>query len=190
MDIIKELTKILEKEGDAIKNMKPIGFEKALLQINATKGKVITTGMGKAGIAAKKLSATLCSIGIVSSFLHPGDSQHGDLGILHPDDCLIVFSNSGRTDEVIETVRLSKDIGISVIIAITSNPESPLADICTGLIDIGDHEEADPWHLLPTVSFLMMCSTGDAISILLLRMRNVPKSVFAMRHHGGYLGHK
>jgi arabinose-5-phosphate isomerase len=156
------------------------------------KGKVVTSGMGKAGIIARKVSSTFSSTGTPSIFLHPGEAQHGDLGMLGKDDILLVFSNSGKTREVLEMVSLSNRLfeGKMRVICVTSDKHSELAKISDAVLHIGHITEACPLGMAPTSSTTAMLAIGDVLCLLVMEEINFSKEEFLKRHHGGYLGSK
>lgn len=190
-DILTRAKQVLEVEAQAVRNI-PLdgGLVKAVELLLQCKGKVVTSGMGKAGIIAQKIAATLSSTGTPAVFLHPGDAQHGDLGMLGKDDVLIVLTNSGRTREIVELVRLAERmLGQRLpIIAITSHPESELKDMVDVLLHMGEFEEACPLQMAPTTSTTVMLALGDVLSVLVMEAKEFTKDDFAKRHHGGYLG--
>jgi len=160
-------------------------------------GKVITTGMGKAGHAARKSSSTFSSLGSPSCYLHPAEASHGDSGIAEPGDLLLVFSTSGKTREVIETIDLFRrltaggiDDAPSKVVAITSHPESPVRDMSDVVIDIGIVREAGHLSLAPTTSVVVMLVVADMVASLCAYRRGLTVEQFGLRHHGGYLGRK
>ncbi len=163
-------------------------FSQIIDEINSCSGKIITVGMGKAGIAMRKFSATLCSLGIPSCYLHPGEASHGDLGIIQPNDIIFVASTSGKTREVIETITLSRKINSQKILGITSHLDSPLRNIVDIVLDMGIMEEAGNMKLAPTTSILVMSALTDAIAIVLADERCFSKDDFSRYHHSGYLG--
>ena len=141
-----------------------------LLQI---KGKVLTTGIGKAGHIAHKFAATLCSTATPAIFLHAGEAAHGDLGIVEPEDVVIAFSTSGKSVEVLEVLELSRHLGVSHIIGITSHPDSKLRDLSDFVLDMGEIEEACPIGLTPSSSMAVMLAISDAIALALLQAKGV-----------------
>jgi arabinose-5-phosphate isomerase len=151
---------------------------------------VVASGMGKAGIIAKKISSTLSSTGTPSIFLHPGEAQHGDLGMLSKEDILLVLSNSGKTRELIELVDLSNRLFNDKVhvIAITANAESDLAKISDAVLSIGNVEEACSLGMAPTTSTTTMLALGDVLCMLVMEEIQFTKEEFLKRHHGGYLG--
>jgi arabinose-5-phosphate isomerase len=182
---------ILTLESEAIRNI-PLdnNLLKAVDLIVACKGKVVASGMGKAGIIAKKISSTLSSTGTPSIFLHPGEAQHGDLGMLSKEDILLVLSNSGKTRELVELVDLSNRLFNDKVhvIAITANFESDLAKISDAVLSIGNVAEACSLGMAPTTSTTAMLALGDVLCMLVMEEIQFTKEEFLKRHHGGYLG--
>jgi len=153
-------------------------------------GKVITSGMGKNGHIAAKSASTLSSLGISSCYLHPAEASHGDVGIVQPNDVLLVFSTSGKTREVIETIDLVKKLGISKVVSITSHPNSPVRDSSDLVVDIGIIKEAGFLSLAPTTSLVIRLVVSDIIATLCAWKRRFKIEEYALRHHSGYLGRK
>jgi arabinose-5-phosphate isomerase len=154
------------------------------------RGKIVTTGMGKAGIAMMKFSATLCSVGFPSCYLHPGEASHGDLGLLSKGDILFVASTSGKTREIIEIIHLARNIGIKTIVGITSHKDSPLREMVDYLIDMGEIKEAGHLSLAPTTSILVMSAITDVLALSASEEKGFTKSDYAKYHHSGYCGMK
>ena len=181
---------ILQAESDAIRNI-PLdaSFCKAITVLAQCKGKVITTGMGKAGAMAKKMAGTLCSTGTPSCFLHPGESAHGDLGLLDAHDVIVAFSTSGKTREVIEMLMRAKLLGVKKIIGITSHPDSEIRKLCSIVINMGEIDEPCSLGLTPTASTAAMLALADTLSLVLMEKKQFTKKQYGIRHHGGYLGH-
>jgi arabinose-5-phosphate isomerase len=150
-------------------------------------GRVVCSGMGKAGLIADKVSATLASTGTPSFFLHPAEALHGDLGRLRREDACIVFSNSGESDEVVRLLGPLKSIGVPVV-AITGRPESSLARHADHHLFIGSMQEACPMGLAPTTSTTVMLAMGDALAVCTLKGRNFQQEDYARFHPGGSLG--
>jgi arabinose-5-phosphate isomerase len=165
-------------------------FIRAIAVVMNAKGKVVTTGIGKAGHVAAKFAATLASTRTPAVFMHPSEASHGDLGILDKGDVVFAFSVSGETREVIEAVRDARAVFGLRIIVMTSKGYSTLAREADVVLDIGDFEEACPLGLAPSTSMVMMMALGDAVAFALMRERGVTREDFAARHHGGYLGQK
>jgi arabinose-5-phosphate isomerase len=168
-------------------------FERAVGCISKCAGKLITTGIGKAGHIARKSAATFSSTGTPSIFLHPSEAGHGDLGLLAAQDCMLAYSTSGKTREVLETLEYAKHLHPdTVCIGITSHPDSALRRLCQIVIDMGIITEPCPMGLTPTASCAVMLAISDALAMCLLHGRGARfTSVdFGLRHHAGYLGDK
>lgn len=154
-------------------------------------GKVVVSGVGKAGYVGRAISSTFCSTGTSSVFLDALDSQHGDLGVLQKNDVLFLISNSGMTREIIELAELSLALFPELsIILLSKNPDSPLSKIAHICVLTGSPEEICPLGLTPTTSTTVMGVVGDLIVVLLLEKIGFTKEMYAARHHGGYLGKK
>ena len=164
-------------------------FEEAVNLLYACQGKVILAGMGKSGLIARKIAATLTSTGTPSLFLHAGESSHGDLGIITRQDVVIVFSYSGETSEVVQMIGHIHAIGVPLI-AMTGKPESTLAQASTVHLSIAVEKEACPLGLAPTASSTATLALGDALAMCLLEQRQFSEDNFAMFHPGGSLGRK
>jgi arabinose-5-phosphate isomerase len=152
-------------------------------------GRVILTGMGKSGLVARKIAATLSSTGTASLFLHPAEAVHGDMGVVNPSDCAMVISKSGRTDELATILPAFRLLGIPVI-GLLGDPDSPLAQSCDVVIDVSVAEEACPMDLAPTASTTAALVMGDALAIALLYRRGFTQEDFALLHPGGTLGRR
>jgi arabinose-5-phosphate isomerase len=192
-DNIKE---IINLEIEAIKNI-PINdsFESAVniiqTQVHVLGGKVVVSGMGKAGQIGINIAQTLCSTGTPAVYLHPSEAQHGDLGILCKHDVLILLSNSGKTREISELIMLSRILQPKVkVISITGKMDSPLAIESNVVLHTGDSEEICPLGLTPTISTTLMTVIGDIIVVELMKKIGFTKSEYSKRHHSGYLGQK
>lgn len=154
-------------------------------------GRVITSGMGKAGQIAHTLSTTFSSTGTPSFFLHPAEAQHGDLGIVMPGDIVIVFSNSGKTKEVIELIDLVHSLGYSnMILGIFGESNTYMSTKCADYIEFGKVEEICPLGLTPTTSTTCMSIISDLLVVGLMEKRSYTKQKYSKVHHGGYLGEK
>lgn len=164
-------------------------FERVLDEISQCTGRVIISGMGKAGHIARKISATMASTGTPSFFLHPGEALHGDLGMITSDDIMLLFSNSGESEEITRIIPNIKAIG-SRIIGVTSNVRSTLASQCDVLLYMGTFSEACPLRLAPTSSTTVMLVLGDVLSICLMRRKNFTVDEYGLFHPGGALGMK
>jgi arabinose-5-phosphate isomerase len=191
MDILKRSSEILAAEAAAIQAI-PLNseFVRAVRTLQECKGTVLTMGMGKAGHIARKFAATLCSTGTPAAYIHPGEAAHGDLGLVGRQDCIVAFSTSGKTREVLEVLELSRHLGIRSVIGITSHPDSDLRRLSDIVIDMGVIEEPCPFGLTPTASIAAMMAIGDALSLVLMELKGFTKHDFGLRHHGGYLGRK
>ena len=161
----------------------------AIKLILACKGRVVLTGMGKAGIVGQKISATLASTGTPSYFLHPAEAVHGDLGRIVDRDVVIALSNMGETQEITRLLPSIKKIGAKII-AITGNARSVLAKHSDVVIDMGRIEEACPLGLAPSASTTAMLAMGDAIALTVLKNRRFSKEDYAFYHPGGGLGRR
>jgi len=164
-------------------------FEKAVDAILRSRGRVILTGMGKSGLIAKKVAATLSSTGTPSLFLHPAEALHGDLGMVTRDDIILAISHSGRTTELNTILPMLKSIGVSVI-AFTGDLTSPLATGCDVLIDVGVEREACPMGMAPTTSTTAALAMGDALAVALINRRRFSPEDFKRFHPGGSLGER
>lgn len=187
---------ILEKEANAIKAI-PVtdGYSKAVdlivERINRKGGKLVTSGMGKAGQIAMNIATTFCSTGTPSVFLHPSEAQHGDLGILQKNDVLLLLSNSGKTREILELIELAKVLYPDIpFIVITGDAESPLAKAADITLHTGGSPEVCPLGMTPTTSTTMMTVMGDLLVVATMEAIGFTVEDYAKRHHGGYLGHK
>jgi arabinose-5-phosphate isomerase len=164
-------------------------FSDSIDSILGTSGRLIICGMGKSGIIGKKIAATMASTGTPSFFMHPGEAYHGDLGMVSPDDVFIAISNSGETDEVVKLIPFLKDNG-NVLIAMTGNPKSTLAQAANYHLDVGVEQEACPLQLAPTSSTTATLAMGDALAVTLMKARDFKPENFARFHPGGSLGRR
>jgi arabinose-5-phosphate isomerase len=181
---------VLETEAQAIQSVIPLvgaSFETAVSIVLRCKGRIVVTGMGKAGFVAQKLSATFASTGTPSLFLHPAEALHGDLGRVTPGDVVIALSNSGETDEIARMLPALKRMK-TPIIALTGKPKSSLGEAATCILNIGDIEEACPMGLAPTASAVALLALGDALAMAVLRERPFTQEDYALNHPGGRLG--
>ena len=153
--------------------------------------RIITSGMGKAGQIAHTFSTTLSSTGTPSYFLHPAEAQHGDLGLIGEDDILIIFSNSGKTREVLELIDLSRNLNPELkILSIVGESNEELDTKTNFVLKFGPVEEICPLGLTPTTSTTCMSVICDLIVVGLMRIKDFTKNEYSKRHHGGYLGKK
>lgn len=163
-------------------------FSKAIDVILKCKGKIVVTGVGKAGIAMQKFSALLCSFGFPSCFLDPLNAQHGDLGVLQSKDVLFVCSVSGKTREAYEIIDLARNIKVKTIVGLTSHPDSPLRNKVDLVIDLGIIVEAGHLGLAPTTSILIILAITDALALICAKEKGITKKQYSKYHHSGYLG--
>lgn len=165
------------------------GFNKAIELILSIKGRCVVSGMGKSGHIGAKIAATLASTGTPSFFMHPGEALHGDLGMLTSEDVLLAISNSGETEEVLKLIPVIKKRKIPLIV-MAGNQNSTLAKQADIFINIAVKKEACPLQLAPTSSTTATLAMGDAIAVVLMRVRNFKPDDFALFHPGGSLGRK
>lgn len=191
-----EIEKVIQAEAQAILKI-PVNesFEKALEiiydAVHRKNGKLIVSGMGKAGQIAINIATTFSSTGTPSVFLHPADAQHGDLGVMQPNDALLLISNSGKTREILELVQLAGRLYQHVpIIVLTGNPQSDLAQLARVCLDTGGPAEVCPLGLSPTTSTTVMTVIGDVLVVMMMKRIGFTAQDYAKRHHGGYLGEK
>ncbi|PJA98447.1 MAG: D-arabinose 5-phosphate isomerase [Ignavibacteriales bacterium CG_4_9_14_3_um_filter_30_11] len=188
--IIQAGKEVIRIETTAVQNLiKSINaqFAKAVDVIYNSKGRVVLSGMGKSGLIARKIVATLNSTGTAAIYLHPTDALHGDLGMVRKDDVVILLSKSGETEEIVNLLPMFKRLKV-VLIALTSNQKSTLAHTCDIFINIGNTEEACPHDLAPTSSTTATLVLGDALSVALLQKKGFTAEDFAYLHPGGSLG--
>lgn len=192
MDIAERIQAVLIAEAEAIRSVSiDTNFEKAVRLTADCEGKILTTGIGKAGHIANKFAATLCSTGTPAVFMHPAEAAHGDLGVVSGKDVAFAFSTSGKSREVLEILELSRHLGVTHFIGITSHPDSALRDHCELILDMGPVEEtACPLGLTPTSSIAVMLAISDAIALAAMEYKGFTREDYGIRHHGGYLGRK
>ncbi|WP_341937793.1 KpsF/GutQ family sugar-phosphate isomerase [Marinimicrobium sp. C2-29] len=174
---------------DALRTRIDESFNRACSILLNSPGRVIVTGMGKSGHIGKKIAATLASTGTPAFFVHPGEANHGDLGMITRDDAVIAISYSGNSDEIMTLVPLIKRLGVPII-SMTGKPRSPLAQEAEVNLDISVACEACPLALAPTASTTATLVMGDALAIALLEARGFTAEDFAFSHPGGTLGRK
>tara|TARA_B100000686_G_scaffold348904_1_gene441086 strand:+ start:75 stop:1031 length:957 start_codon:yes stop_codon:yes gene_type:complete len=188
--IIKEANKVLQIEIQGAKTLKSTfnnSFVNVVKAIFETKGRLIITGIGKSGHVARKISSTMSSTGTPSQFVHPSEASHGDLGNITTNDTILVFSNSGQSNELSDIINYSKRFNIPLL-SVCSNKNSILYKKSNHSILFKKPKEACPLNLAPTSSTTMALIIGDAIAITLLKMRGFKKSNFGKFHPGGNLG--
>lgn len=184
--------KVLEIESEAIRSLIPrldSSFDRALEILFDCQGRVVAMGIGKSGIIAQKISATLSSTGTPSLFLHPAEAIHGDLGRIVRGDAVLAVSYSGNSEEIVALLPQIKRLG-SPLIAMTGNPQSAIAGAADVHLDVSIREEACPLGLAPTASTTAALALGDALSMALLDRRGFTVDDFAVLHPGGRLGRK
>jgi len=189
-DIIKDGKTVVRIEAEAVKNLESKiddSFAKAVEKILSMKGRVIVSGVGKSGIIARKIVATLNSTGTPSIFMHPSDAIHGDLGMVRSEDVVILISKSGTTPELIRIVPILRQIGTKII-AMVGDINSKLAQESDITLDMSVSQEACPFDLAPTTSTTVTLVMGDALAVALLKAKNFTKEDFAFYHPGGTLG--
>lgn len=193
---IRNLTvpEILAYESDAIRAIPSDNDYQAAInfiieQVHRGKGRLITSGMGKAGQIAANIATTFSSTGTPAYFLHPSEAQHGDLGMVCEGDIMLLISNSGRTREVLELVDLAKRLVPDMkFILITGNPESRLAEMVDVCLATGNPDEVCPLGMTPTTSTTVMTVIGDLLVVGTMQQIKFGFEDYARRHHGGYLG--
>ena len=189
MDIKQRMQAVLRAEADAINAINvSADFVTTVEVMQRCKGKILTTGIGKAGHIAIKFAATLCSTATPADFIHPAEAAHGDLGLVGQDDVMIAFSTSGKSREVIEILEMSRHLGVTTIIGVTSHPDSELRDHSDLVLDMGVIAEPCPLGLTPSASMAVMLAISDAIALALLEQKGITREDYGLRHHGGYLG--
>lgn len=189
-EIIKTGKSVVRIESEAIAHLGESinkDFVNAVETIYASKGRVVLTGMGKSGLIARKIVATLNSTGTAAIYMHPTDALHGDLGMVRKEDVVIIISKSGSTDEISKLLPMFKRLGVKLV-AMSGNPDSPLVKESDIFLNISVKEEACPHDLAPTSSTTATLVMGDALSVVLLEKRGFTQEDFALLHPGGSLG--
>jgi arabinose-5-phosphate isomerase len=182
---------VLKKEAEAILQvMESLDetFDRAVDIIHGCDGRVVVLGVGKSGLICKKIASTLSSVGTPAVFLHPGDSLHGDLGMLQKGDVLLIVSNSGETEEVIKILPWIKRMDLETVV-VTGNMNSTIAS-CADIVLNVKVDEACPYNVVPTSSTTATLALGDAIAVALMQKREFKLEDFASLHPGGSLGRK
>jgi arabinose-5-phosphate isomerase len=164
-------------------------FIQAIELLYNCRGKVVVTGLGKSGLVCRKIAATFSSMGTPSFFLHAGDANHGDMGMIMEGDVVLAVSNSGETEEILTLIPTLKRIGVRIV-AMTGNHDSTLSRAADVVLDAGVTEEACPLGLSPTASTTAALALGDALAVILLEKKGFKEEDFALRHPGGILGRK
>ncbi|HOR28548.1 MAG TPA: KpsF/GutQ family sugar-phosphate isomerase [Candidatus Sumerlaeota bacterium] len=192
VDLLARARRVIELEAEAVAGLTAVldaSFEQAIARMLAVRGRVVTTGMGKAGLIARKVAATLASTGTPALFVHPAEAVHGDLGMITADDLALAFSHRGQTEEILRILPYLKHVG-TPLIAITSNPDSELARHADVAMILPIREEACPLNLAPTASTTAMLALGDTLALVLLEARGFRPEDYAVFHPGGSLGRR
>jgi arabinose-5-phosphate isomerase len=190
------IKKLLEQEAEAINNIPITDAYKNTIEllhdhVHKRHGKLITSGMGKAGQIGENIATTFSSTGTSAVFLHPSDAQHGDLGVVQENDIILLISNSGKTREIIELFKLSRNLYSDIpIVVLTGNENSPLGELADIVLLTGNPDEVCPLGLTPTTSTTTMTVIGDILVVLMMEKIKFTNQDYAKRHHGGYLGQK
>jgi arabinose-5-phosphate isomerase len=192
LSLIEEAARVIKEESAALEFLSthmPEHFEKAIEILNNASGHVVVSGIGKSGLIGRKISATLASTGQPSFFMHPSEAQHGDLGMIGPEDVLLILSNSGESTELFPVVDYAKRMGNSIV-SISNNPHSTLAYKSDVVIVMPNFNEACPFGIVPTVSSTMTLALGDAIAVTILVKKGFTVEQFQSLHPGGAIGNK
>lgn len=190
MNILDEIDRVFHLEINtliAVRDSLGDDYVKAVETLFQCKGKVVVTGMGKSGLVAQKIAATMVSTGTPATFLHPSDGLHGDVGIIQAEDVFLVISKSGSTEELLDLLLYIKKLGVPVI-SITASPESSLGRASNLILYTPVKEEACPLDLAPTSSTTAALVVGDALAMTLMRKRGFTPEHFAVLHPRGQLG--
>ena len=182
---------VLKKEAEAILQVMETldeTFDRAVDMIHACEGRVVVLGVGKSGLICRKIASTLSSVGTPAVFLHPGDSLHGDLGMLQKGDVLLIVSNSGETEEVVKILPWIKRMDLQTVV-VTGDASSTIAS-CADIVFNVNVDEACPYNVVPTSSTTAVLALGDAIAVALMQKKEFKLEDFASLHPGGSLGRK
>jgi arabinose-5-phosphate isomerase len=188
--ILARAREVLAIEAESVAALAPQlndAFIRACQLILDCAGRVVVSGMGKSGHIGRKIAATLASTGTPAFYVHPAEASHGDLGMITRDDVLLALSNSGRTQEVLDILPAVRRQG-AALIAITGDPQSPLAHQADAHLNAAVAREACPLNLAPTASTTAALALGDALAVALLDARGFDAQDFARSHPGGTLG--
>ncbi len=189
---IRRAKDVLKIEAEAIRGLIPrvgASFEAAVETVVSCKGRVVVTGMGKAGVIGQKISATLASTGTPSHWVHPAEAIHGDVGRITKDDVVIALSNSGETEELTRLLPVIKQIGARLI-GLTGHPRSTVAQHADVTLDVSVKREACSLNLAPTASTAAMLAMGDALAVVVAERKGFKERDFALLHPGGQLGRR
>jgi arabinose-5-phosphate isomerase len=182
---------VLRLESDAIAKtatrLQAEEIKRVVELLTACKGKIVILGVGKSGIIAQKIAATMTSTGTGALYLHPSDALHGGIGIINAGDAVMILSNSGETDEIIEMLPYLKRRQVPII-ALVGNLNSTLARRADAVIDGSVDQEACPLNLAPTTSTTVALALGDALAMTLMQVKGLTTDDFAVNHPAGQLG--
>ena len=188
---LSDVQELLRLESNAIAQtatrLDQAQVERVVDLIAGCKGNVVIFGVGKSGIIGQKIAATLTSTGTAALYLHPSDALHGGLGIVQPDDVVIVLSNSGETDEIVGMLPYLKNRQVAII-AIVGNLNSTLARRADAVLDASVDQEACPLNLAPTTSTTVALAIGDALAMTVMKVKGLTTDDFAVNHPAGRLG--
>jgi len=186
-----EVQSVLRLESEAIAKtvarLQPDAIDHVVELLAACKGKIVILGVGKSGIIAQKIAATMTSTGTAALYLHPSDALHGGIGIINAEDAVMILSNSGETDEIIGMLPYLKRRQVPII-ALVGNLNSTLARRADAVIDGSVDHEACPLNLAPTTSTTVALALGDALAMTLMRVKGLTSDDFAVNHPAGQLG--
>ena len=190
LNVLAEIRRVFELESRAIdglqKNLGP-DYEEAVRVLFTCRGKVVVTGVGKSGIIAQKIAATMVSTGTPAMFLHSADGMHGDVGIIQRDDVVLAIGKSGESEELNTILPVARKIGAKVV-SITAQPKSTMARHSDLVLHTPIDEEACPFNMAPTCSTTAALVVGDALAVALMKLRHFQPEEFAANHPGGQLG--
>lgn len=190
------IPEILTREIQALQAIPETNDYEAAIQlilerVHRQGGRLITSGMGKAGQIAHNIATTFSSTGTPAYFLHPSEAQHGDLGMVCEADLMLLISNSGKTREVLELIELTRRMYPEFpFILITGNVQSPLAELVDVCLSTGNPAEVCPLGMTPTTSTTVMTVLGDLLVVSVMQRIGFSLEQYSLRHHGGYLGDK
>jgi arabinose-5-phosphate isomerase len=188
---LSEVQNLLRIESDAIAQtatrLDPSAVEQVVDLLASCKGKVVILGVGKSGIIGQKIAATMTSAGTAALYLHPSDALHGGLGIVQPNDVVILLSNSGETDEIVAMLPYLKNREVAIV-AIVGNLNSTLAHRVDIVLDASVDKEACPLNLAPTTSTTVALAIGDALAMTVMKVKGLTSDDFAVNHPAGRLG--
>ncbi|MBI1290550.1 KpsF/GutQ family sugar-phosphate isomerase [bacterium] len=192
MGLLDRARHFIELEAEAVAGLRSVvdeQFARAVETLRSCRGRVVATGMGKAGLVARKIAATMASTGTPALFLHPAEASHGDLGMITSDDVALALSNSGQTEEILRIIPSFKHLRVPLI-SITSNGKSDLSRLSDVALVMNIEREACPLNLAPTSSTTAMMALGDALALVLLEARGLTPQDYALFHPGGSLGRR